>query len=1616
MATNCGKLDKLVRVGYYDLEKTIGKGNFAVVRLATHVITNTKVAIKIINKCALDEDNLTKVFREISLLKKLRHKHITRLYQVMETHRNIYLVTEYASKGEIFDHLVATGRMEETQARTVFHQIVSAVDYCHNQGIVHRDIKAENLLLDHNMNIKLADFGFSNEYTKGNLMSTWCGSPPYAAPELFLGQKYDGPKADIWSLGVVLYVLVCGVLPFEGNTLHALRNMVLAGKFRIPYFMSQDCEHLIRHMLIVDPERRFTMAQIKTHRWLVMHSNHPDDTPPEQQQNPTGLDLESDNWEESGINHTVVEHMLQVPGITEEMIVNALKNDAFDHISGMYYLLVDKLHQRTLAFQSTIARQPVRKTSITTGIVDRSPINDSDVDNTVTTISDVYSRSSMSDSKERLRLDKYSEDSGKGSDEIRSDNDADSLEYTDTKIPMDHVMHNNESTGSPFVSMPTLPAEYLGDNSQPLEKFGDMDLESNESCVQLPTYQQSSTSSEEYSINQSNDKYLTTRRHTVGPGDTAHEQVLENHYIPPYPGITDGNTLSNDQNGIRLLPHTNLPVNLPLLQNFPPQNFSGKDPHLLKPPTILGARGLGRRASDGSANLQFFYRNNDSATAAAMSWSNQGSRELPQNFVQQNAGQYLCQTANMGGYNLQQMHGNETDLNSSHTLEELADNNAVARYMQSRGNSKRHTVASTEEVHSIQQNQSQSGGVSSGSANSSSSSSSGIRTRRTGLLTVKEKPPVINPEIVREIEARMNRGDSMCNSTTFVQTPTTSPPMVTGQGHYTGPMTVASNVLSGSRTLYKQYHHPTSGGPTRKHSLRHAKTAQALPTVQEFQGRETKSLERYSPVRRASEGSAHSPDSCRTPTLQQEYQRLQRNIDRDRQINNHRITITPSPPLLNPNNNNNSITNSSSTGVITTESLHNCTLTPNNKISSCSPSHFINSKSYSSVPSTAAMPQQYSPNHVVGVGVVSVGTNSPQLLGNYTQQFSGINPPPTNSVSANNMQLAHSGSQTYNLQSLTGVQSQNPSPIFGQNTSLLGSPYYTHSSPFMASTSMPGSPLHHSGHHTISEHGSQHNSGNNGINDNIFSVPENNLQYQTKRACYSSNNSPMNSGNVSPFLNSANTSTLNSPIHHQNLGMSPLNLGLYNTSSGGVNGGGSGVNSGGHTSPVLCGGNTTLGQSPQLNVSSITQGISGLNTAGGSITLGTPSPHLQKDYTNLEDNSMDTTGSYQQQQQLTHLPFNAPMMFGTQTPNIHPHHMLIHNHRSLTNSPISNPGSPGLDMIKEEQINHTYQHVMNPNQINSSTNTSSVPGHPQISVTDVLGSEITLVASSDTSEDSMDSLENQNVTRLPQFIISEPIENSPSITKGTGRKMSSETNQSEFFSTYNKPLDGNGSDNENTQMDDQFKYVRRNSDKSSCYSEDSLSNDSLSHYSPLSNPETSSSQSVKHHQGFLEDVNKHFSKNFENMQIYNNFNNENNQSVIGADDNGGSGGQKTTPPIKFSLINSDHSAIYNLDNFKTNDLYELTLSKGCAHLESTDILEIVKETINTQVPPKCFVLSNDNNVNSGVIEYEGGIQIELKVCEDKIQESKGLKMRRISGDHLIYNQLCQQLISCMTVS
>ncbi|XP_077963620.1 serine/threonine-protein kinase SIK3 homolog isoform X9 [Gasterosteus aculeatus] len=325
------------RVGHYEIERTIGKGNFAVVKLATHIITKAKVAIKIVDKTQLDDENLKKIFREVQIMKLLKHPHIIRLYQVMETERMIYLVTEYASGGEIFDHLVAHGRMAEKDARKKFKQIVAAVHFCHCRNIVHRDLKAENLLLDHNLNIKIADFGFSNLFARGQLLKTWCGSPPYAAPELFEGKEYDGPKVDIWSLGVVLYVLVCGALPFDGSTLQNLRARVLSGKFRIPFFMSTDCEYLIRHMLVLEPSRRLTLEQICKNKWMRLGDPDPDFDRliAECEQVKTEREVEL-------INEQVLKAMCEM-GLDRERTLQSLQTDAYDHYSAIYSLLADRL-------------------------------------------------------------------------------------------------------------------------------------------------------------------------------------------------------------------------------------------------------------------------------------------------------------------------------------------------------------------------------------------------------------------------------------------------------------------------------------------------------------------------------------------------------------------------------------------------------------------------------------------------------------------------------------------------------------------------------------------------------------------------------------------------------------------------------------------------------------------------------------------------------------------------------------------------------------------------------------------------------------------------------------------------------------------------------------------------------------------------------------------------------------------------------------------------------------------------------------------------------------------------------------------------------------------------
>ncbi|XP_063696373.1 serine/threonine-protein kinase SIK2 isoform X2 [Culicoides brevitarsis] len=336
---------KCVRVGFYDIEKTIGKGNFAVVKLARHRVTKNEVAIKIIDKSQLDENNLQKVHREVDIMKRLDHPHIIKLYQVMETSSMIYIVSEYASQGEIFDYIAKFGRLSERAARHKFWQILSAVEYCHNKGIVHRDLKAENLLLDSNMNIKIADFGFSNYYKRDELLATWCGSPPYAAPEVFEGKKYTGPEIDIWSLGVVLYVLVCGALPFDGSTLQSLRDRVLSGRFRIPFFMSTDCESLIRKMLVLEPKKRYTIEQIKHHRWMMAEVlESPVIRTPSSNAVGGTAGMEP--------NEVVLKIMANM-SIDTQKIKKSLKDNCYDHVTAIYLLLLERVRSRMMSQENS---------------------------------------------------------------------------------------------------------------------------------------------------------------------------------------------------------------------------------------------------------------------------------------------------------------------------------------------------------------------------------------------------------------------------------------------------------------------------------------------------------------------------------------------------------------------------------------------------------------------------------------------------------------------------------------------------------------------------------------------------------------------------------------------------------------------------------------------------------------------------------------------------------------------------------------------------------------------------------------------------------------------------------------------------------------------------------------------------------------------------------------------------------------------------------------------------------------------------------------------------------------------------------------------------------------
>ncbi|KAE8612366.1 hypothetical protein XENTR_v10012831 [Xenopus tropicalis] len=252
----------------YELLETLGRGTYGKVKRATEKATGKMVAVKSIQKDKItDERDRVHLQREIEITALLQHEHIIRVFEVFESRDKIIIVMEYASNGELYDFINNKHQIPENDARRFFRQIVSAVHYCHKKGIVHRDIKLENILLDDNLNVKLADFGLSNHFQKHQVLETYCGSPLYASPEIVKGLPYQGPEVDCWALGVLLYALVYGIMPFENSNYKSLAEQISRGQYREPPHLS-GAFGLVDWMLTVNTSSRATIEDIANHWWV----------------------------------------------------------------------------------------------------------------------------------------------------------------------------------------------------------------------------------------------------------------------------------------------------------------------------------------------------------------------------------------------------------------------------------------------------------------------------------------------------------------------------------------------------------------------------------------------------------------------------------------------------------------------------------------------------------------------------------------------------------------------------------------------------------------------------------------------------------------------------------------------------------------------------------------------------------------------------------------------------------------------------------------------------------------------------------------------------------------------------------------------------------------------------------------------------------------------------------------------------------------------------------------------------------------------------------------------------------------------------------------------------
>jgi len=269
------------KVGKYEIGRTLGEGPFGKVKFAVNTETNERVAIKILDKEKIQKQNMgEQIKKEIAVMKMVKQRHVVNLLEVLASRTKIFIVLELVTGGELFDKIVTASRFDEPTARKYFRQLISGVEYCHRQGVCHRDLKPENLLLDDQAMLKISDFGLSALYGSDHnmtLLHTTCGTPNYVAPEVLADKGYDGFMADVWSCGVILYVLLAGFLPFDEPSMSALFRKIIKAEFSYPSWFSASVKDLLNKILVPSPEKRFTMAQIKETEWFLEGGYNEDD-------------------------------------------------------------------------------------------------------------------------------------------------------------------------------------------------------------------------------------------------------------------------------------------------------------------------------------------------------------------------------------------------------------------------------------------------------------------------------------------------------------------------------------------------------------------------------------------------------------------------------------------------------------------------------------------------------------------------------------------------------------------------------------------------------------------------------------------------------------------------------------------------------------------------------------------------------------------------------------------------------------------------------------------------------------------------------------------------------------------------------------------------------------------------------------------------------------------------------------------------------------------------------------------------------------------------------------------------------------------------------------------